>query len=158
MIKAMIYDFDGVMTDNCVYVDSTGMETVKCNRDDGYAIRQIREKTDIHQVILSEENNRCILARAKKLKIPAKTGITDKKTWVERYCKMNGHDLSDVCYVGNGLNDLEAMKLCRHRFCPCDAHKSIRGIACYFSQRGGYGVILQLFEHLCEENLINLSK
>ena len=53
-IKLIVYDFDGVMTDNCALVDEKGNELVKVNRSDGLAISKIKEK-GIKQIILSTE-------------------------------------------------------------------------------------------------------
>ena len=54
-INLIVYDFDGVMTDNCALVDEKGNELVKVNRSDGLAISKIKEK-GIKQIILSTEN------------------------------------------------------------------------------------------------------
>ena len=68
-IDAIILDFDGVLTDNSVYVDQNGIEQVKCSRSDGLAFDVLRKlKKPIH--ILSTEKNPVVLARASKLKVP----------------------------------------------------------------------------------------
>ena len=55
-IKLLVYDFDGVMTDNKVIVDENGKESVVCNRSDGLAIKLIKEM-GIAQLIMSTERN-----------------------------------------------------------------------------------------------------
>ncbi len=64
-IKLIVYDFDGVMTNNKVYVDQNGNETVQVNRADGLGISEIK-KLGIEQIIISTETNPVVSARAKK--------------------------------------------------------------------------------------------
>ena len=76
-VDLVIYDFDGVMTDNKVYVDQDGSETVCVNRSDGLAISWLRKK-GIEQVILSTETNLVVRARADKIGLRCFSGIKDK--------------------------------------------------------------------------------
>ena len=68
-IKLFVTDFDGVMTDNTVYVDENGKESVRVHRGDGYAISLLK-KEEKKQLILSTETNSVVTHRAKKLNIP----------------------------------------------------------------------------------------
>jgi len=77
-IKLIAYDFDGVMTDNKVYVDQNGKETVQVNRADGMGVSEIK-KLGIEQIIISTEKNPVVSARAKKLDIYCLQEIENKK-------------------------------------------------------------------------------
>ena len=77
-IKLFVYDFDGVMTDNKVYVDQDGKETVQVNRGDGLGISEIK-KLGIEQIIISTEKNPVVVKRAEKLGIGCMQGIENKK-------------------------------------------------------------------------------
>ena len=77
-IKLIVYDFDGVMTDNRVYINESGIETVCVSRADGLGISEIK-KLGIEQIIISTEKNTVVSARAKKLDIPFMQGINNKK-------------------------------------------------------------------------------
>ena len=55
-IKLICYDFDGVMTDNKVYIDQDGCEMVQVNRADGLGVAEIK-KLGINQIIISTEKN-----------------------------------------------------------------------------------------------------
>ena len=68
-INLIVYDFDGVMTDNKVFVDQKGREMVQVNRADGLGISEIK-KLGIEQIIVSTENNPVVSVRAIKLGIP----------------------------------------------------------------------------------------
>jgi len=143
-IQLIVYDFDGVMTDNKVIISEDGREAVFCNRADGLAIQKIKE-LGIPQIILSTEENQVVKARAKKLNIEVAHGITDKKIVLIDYCKKRNYDLKKVLYIGNDLNDLEVMKLVGYPIAPIDAVKEIKEIAKIITKaRGGKGVIREL--------------
>ena len=86
LIQLIVYDFDGVMTDNRVYVDQDGREMVRVNRADGLGISGIK-KIGIQQIIISTEKNPVVSTRAKKLGIPCLQGIDNKKKALIDYCK-----------------------------------------------------------------------
>lgn len=149
-IKLIIYDFDGVMTDNRVMVDQNGIESVMVNRGDGYGVTNIK-KLDIKQVIVSTETNPVVRRRAEKLKIEVIHGVEDKKTIVANYIKDNGFDKEDVMYIGNDLNDIEAMGEVGFVGAPKDAEEEILEIADWISSKnGGYGVLRELYRELCK--------
>ena len=145
MLNLIVYDFDGVMTDNKVYVDQDGREMVQVNRADGLGI-SILKKLGIAQIILSTEANPVVYARARKLGIPCLQGIGDKAKALRDFCKENKYDLESVGYVGNDINDLEAMQLASASFCPADAHRDIIKISTHvLKTKGGDGVVREKF-------------
>lgn len=150
----IVYDFDGVMTDNRVLVDEDGKEYVMVNRGDGYAVRMIKDRLNIPQIILSTETNPVVLRRGEKLGIPVISNAGDsKKCILERYLNDNVIAPTKTLYIGNDLNDLEAMMLCGYRCCPADAESEIKAIAHHiFKAFGGHGVIRELYRNLSEEH------
>ena len=145
-IKILVYDFDGVMTDNRVYVDQDGHEMVQVNRADGLGVSEIR-KLGIEQVILSTEENPVVSARAKKLGITCLQGIEDKAEALKKFCSEKGIHLSTVAYVGNDINDKDVIKIAGITFCPADAHDSIKVISDHvLKTNGGNGVIRELLD------------
>ena len=144
----IVYDFDGVMTDNKVYVDQHGNEMVQVSRADGLGIEEIR-KLGLQQIILSTETNPVVAARAKKLDLFCIQGVNNKAQALVDYCENHQIELSDVAYVGNDINDLEVMKLVGTTFCPSDAHVSIKDISqCILDSKGGEGVSREIFDQL----------
>ena len=142
----IVYDFDGVMTDNRIYMDENGKETVQINRGDGLGVSEIK-KMDIQQIIISTERNPVVSARAKKLDIPCLQGIDNKKAALIDYCNKNDIDLKKVAFVGNDINDKEVMKAAGAAFCPSDAHDNIKAISDYILKaKGGHGVVRELFD------------
>ena len=76
-IKLLVYDFDGVMTDNKVFVDQYGKEMVQVSQADGLEFAEIR-KLGIQQMILSTETHSVVSARAKKLDLFCLQGAENK--------------------------------------------------------------------------------
>jgi 3-deoxy-D-manno-octulosonate 8-phosphate phosphatase (KDO 8-P phosphatase) len=151
-IELIVYDFDGVMTDNKVYVDQFGKESVQVNRGDGLGVSEIK-KIGIRQIIISTEKNAVVSTRAKKLKIECLQGVDNKKTVLTDYCSQSKIKIETVAFVGNDINDKDAMEMVGYSFCPSDAHKSVKEISDHtFQAKGGSGVIRELFEYLTKED------
>jgi YrbI family 3-deoxy-D-manno-octulosonate 8-phosphate phosphatase len=147
-ISLIIYDFDGVMTDNTVIVREDGQESVICNRSDGLAVSLIKE-WGIPQAIISTETNKVVAARAAKLGIPVIHGVSNKKETVLAYCCELDINPQEILYIGNDLNDLEVMRTVGYPVCPNDAYKEIQDIArLVLPVGGGCGVIRGLLNYL----------
>jgi len=143
-IDLIIYDFDGVMTNNRVIVSQDGTEAVIVNRADGLGVDYLR-KEGVPQMILSTESNPVVNARAKKLRIDLIQNCGDKKEALSKVCKEKGYDLAKVIFVGNDMNDLEAMKTVGYPIAPADAHTDILDIAVLVTKaKGGGGVVREL--------------
>jgi len=147
-IHLIVYDFDGVMTNNKVTVDQNGVESVIVNRGDGYGVSRIKDLA-ISQVIISTEVNEVVKHRAKKLGIPAIHGVGDKRCILQDYCVQNNIPLSQVLFIGNDLNDYDAMMSVGYPCCPADAEIEIREISkLIFTSKGGEGVVRELYRYL----------
>jgi len=150
-VKLIVYDFDGVMTDNKVYVDQIGNETVQVNRADGMGISEIK-KLDVKQIIISTEKNPVVSVRASKIGIPCLQGVDNKKDVLLDYCRKNNFDLKQVAYIGNDINDKDVMETVGITFCPADAHDSIKGISNHvLKTKGGGGVIRELLDLIIKQ-------
>jgi len=147
----IVYDFDGVMTDNHVLFFQDGTEAVFVNRADGWGVAQLR-KAGFRQIILSTENNKVVSARAKKLNIEVLQGSSDKAQDLVSFCQKYEIDIKKVLYIGNDLNDLDVMHLVGFPMAPADAHSQVLRIARHVTlARGGEGVIKELSEWLLKE-------
>ena len=147
-IKLIVYDFDGVMTDNRVFVTQDGKESVACNRGDGLGIDMIKGMS-IPQIILSTETSNVVLQRAEKLGIFAIHGTGNKKNSLSSYCLKKDIFLKKVLYVGNDLNDMDVMRRVGFPICPADAHEKIRELSIYITKaKGGGGVVRELADWL----------
>lgn len=147
-IRLIVYDFDGVMTDNRVIVSEDGKESVVVNRSDGLAISRIR-RSGVPQLILSTESNPVVKIRAEKLDIPALSGISSKKDALINYCKKNNVELKNTLFVGNEINDLDAMKIVGYPVAPGNACRLVLKTAKFITKaNGGEGVIRELLDIL----------
>jgi len=147
-INLILYDFDGVMTDNRVLLVEDGKEAVFVNRADGLAVEMIKG-LGIAQMIVSTETNRVVEARAKKLGIPFLQAVKDKRKAVAEYLNGNNINSSKVIFVGNDINDKDVMRLVGWPVAVADAHKEIKKIAkVILLAKGGYGAIRELMDYI----------
>lgn len=159
-IHTIAFDFDGVFTDNKVWFDQDGRESVRCDRADGLAFDMLRafrveKKLYADFFILSKEINPVVLARAQKLKLDCYHGIGDKLSFMQAYLTKrfpsNPKPFSGVIYLGNDLNDLALMKQSGYSVAPGDAHPKIRQTAdLVLEQRGGEGFVRAFVERLLD--------
>jgi len=146
--SVFVFDFDGVLTNNKVYLDENGKELVVCSRADGLAF-DVLKKLKIPAYILSTEKNPVVSARAKKLKIQAIQGVANKVLGIQEIAKLESCELEDIFYIGNDLNDYHAIKLCGFTACPLDSHESIKQISDVILQaKGGEGAVRELLEEV----------
>jgi N-acylneuraminate cytidylyltransferase len=151
-IDLIVYDFDGVFTDNRVLVRQDGMESVLVNRADGLGINMIKN-LEIPQLILSTETNPVVEVRAKKVGLPILHNSQDKLKTLRTYCHKHGHDLTRVLYVGHDINDLGVMKVVGYPLCPSDAYDEIKKISKFvLSVSGGAGVVRELTKYIEVKN------
>ena len=155
-IDAIVCDFDGVLTNNQVYLDQEGKEWVGCSRADGLAFDVLR-KLRKPAYILSTEKNSVVTARANKLKIPALQGIDNKIKALEELVEKQGFELKNIMYVGNDLNDYRAMQLCGYTACPSDSHEMIKSISTFvLKAAGGNAVVRELLEDVFGLDIVEI--
>ena len=140
-IKAVIFDFDGVFTDNRVIVSTTGEEFVICDRGDGMGTNLLAA-AGIKMLILSKEKNAVVTSRGKKLNIEVIQGCDDKLPELIQWLQKNNVDAQQAAYIGNDINDLECLKHVGVAVIPADAHHSVIDTATWILQHnGGRGAI-----------------
>ena len=152
-IDAIVFDFDGVLTNNLVYLVQDGKEMVSCSRADGLAFDVLR-RIQKPAYIISTEKNPVVTARANKLKIPVLQGIGNKTECLKELIDREKFDLKNILYVGNDLN---AMKVCGFTACPADSHEMIKSIATIvLKTKGGGGIVRELLETVFQVNFIKI--
>jgi len=146
-ISTLIMDFDGVMSDDLVYVDQNGRESVRCSRSDGYGISLLKEKTSIQLLILSRETNPVVRARASKLEIETFQSVTKKDDAIKGLIAERKLNQNEILYIGNDLTDLVVLPLVGYFACPADAHPQVlRQADLVLKHAGGKGAIRELAE------------
>jgi 3-deoxy-D-manno-octulosonate 8-phosphate phosphatase (KDO 8-P phosphatase) len=145
-IKLVVLDFDGVLTNNKVLLNEHGEEFVSCSRGDGIAFDALR-KMQIQTIILSTEKNKVVSSRAKKLQVQAIQNISNKKDKLLEIIDEYQLSKDEVMFVGNDINDINAMLLCKFTFCPSDSHELVKKIAnITLRTKGGDGIMREILE------------
>ncbi len=143
-IKAIVFDFDGVMTDDQVYITETGQEMVMVSRSDGMGISALRN-AGLKLLILSKERNPVVARRAEKLQIEVIQACDNKLEALTKWLSKNQLLLSQCAYVGNDINDLQCMQAVKLAIAPIDAHPQATQAAHWrLTRAGGKGAIREL--------------
>jgi YrbI family 3-deoxy-D-manno-octulosonate 8-phosphate phosphatase len=150
-IQAVVFDFDGVMTDNSVYVSENGQESVRCNRGDGWGVARMLD-AGIRMAVMSTEENEVVRVRCKKLRLECFHKLGDSK--FERFsawCKEHGLNMERTIYVGNDENDVECLRGAGVGVVPADAHGSAKKVADWvLSRNGGQGAVRELCDMILD--------
>jgi N-acylneuraminate cytidylyltransferase len=145
-IGAVVFDFDGVFTDNRVLVGEDGRESVSCNRSDGLGLDYLRE-AGVPMLVLSTERNSVVAARCKKLQLECRQGLRDKGAALKDFAAERNIPLSSIVYVGNDLNDKECLLASGCGIIVSDAHPTVRDLAAITLTRpGGEGAVREVCE------------
>jgi YrbI family 3-deoxy-D-manno-octulosonate 8-phosphate phosphatase len=152
-IDLLVFDFDGVMTDDRVWVDEQGHEAVVANRRDGLGIAMLR-KAGIPMVVLSTETNPIVAARCRKLELTAIQGVEDKQAALASLLQERMLDPKNVIYVGNDVNDLPCFTLVGCAVVVADAHPDVIAHAdLVLSHNGGQGAVRELCDKIIQNRL-----
>jgi 3-deoxy-D-manno-octulosonate 8-phosphate phosphatase (KDO 8-P phosphatase) len=142
--KIIFTDFDGCLTDDRVWLNQDGEEFVAANRKDGLAISRLKT-FGIRVVVISTETNKVVTARATKLGIEALQGLSNKVEAIDIYLSKNNLFWSDSWYIGNDVNDIQAIRKAKFSICPSDAVKMVKKeVDLKLKTKGGYGVLSEL--------------
>lgn len=143
-VRLVAFDFDGVFTDNTVYVTQDGTEAVRCNRSDGLGLRKL-EALNLLPIIVSTEVNPVVTARGKKLGIRVIQGCNDKRATLDELVTELGIALENVAFVGNDINDLLCLSAVGLPMVVQDAHPDVLPYACYQTRAlGGFGAVREI--------------
>lgn len=153
-VHTIVFDFDGVFTDNKVYVGADGAELVRCDRGDGLGIDMLRAaratgRLKAEVFVLSKERNPVTEARARKLKLECHAACDDKLNFIRD--RLKDRPFAGLIYVGNDLNDLPVMLRAGFSVAPADAHERVRAVAsAVLPQAGGNGFVRAFVERLLD--------
>ena len=143
-VRLIAFDFDGVFTDNTVYVDQQGIESVRCWRSDGLGLARLRD-VGVGAFIISTETNPVVQMRAKKLQLPCTQGIADKAAAILATCTQLAVDPRDTMFVGNDINDIPAFRVVGLPVGVADAYPEILPHVRYRTQApGGFGAVREI--------------
>lgn len=149
-VRILAIDFDGVMTDNKVYVDQTGREMVVCSRLEGFGLRRAA-RSGVYCFILSTEANPVVKARADKLKLDCHQNIKDKVKAFDAILAEHGLSLEQSAFIGNDINDRELLKRVGLPVIVNDAHECLDDLDAFRTVKdGGQGAVRELCDALAD--------
>jgi len=156
-VHTIVFDFDGIFTDNLVLTDQLGNESVLCSRSDGLGFdifRNFCRKSSWtpDYFILSKESNPVVSKRAHKLKVKCIQSAHNKLEYISHYLRTNSKQAKGLIYLGNDLNDLSVMAMPDvFSVAPCDSHPLVISRAsCVLPRRGGHGFVRLFIELLLD--------
>jgi 3-deoxy-D-manno-octulosonate 8-phosphate phosphatase (KDO 8-P phosphatase) len=135
-VRLAVFDFDGVFTDNRVWVNEHGEEALAFSRSDGLGLRRL-DDVGVRYLIVSMEQNPIVGARADKLQVDCVQGITDKLAVVRERTADAGVALADTAFVGNDINDADCLRAVGCPVVPADAWPEVKPLARWVLTRGG---------------------
>ena len=149
-VRLAVFDFDGVFTDNRVWVDEEGHETLAFSRSDGLGLRRL-EEVGVRPLIVSMEQNSIVGARAQKLRVDCVQGVEDKLAVLRERTGDLGVALEDTAYVGNDINDAECLGAVGVPVVPADAWPEVKPLALWvLSRAGGTGCVREFCDAVWE--------
>ena len=152
-VELIVFDFDGVMTDNRVWVDQDGREMVAANRSDSLGLSRLR-RTGVKAFVLSREINPVVAARCRKLDVPYLQGERDKASALQALLSEQKIDPAYVVYVGNDVNDLPCFPVVGCAVAVADALPEVCEQAdIVLRQRGGHGAVREICDLIYDKNL-----
>jgi len=145
-LRFVAFDFDGVFTDNGVWISETGQESVRCSRFDGLGLSALR-RLGIGLVVISTEENPVVSARCRKLQIDCVQDCKQKDEELRRLVTEFGATLEETAFVGNDINDLPALEIVGLPVVVADAYPTAKKARYLETTRpGGHGAVREFCE------------
>jgi len=149
-LRLVVLDFDGVLTDNRVWVDEQGHEMVAANRSDSMGLKLLRQ-AGVEVMVLSTEVNPVVSARCQKLRLPVLQGVEDKVTALRQVLAERSIEPREVIFMGNDINDTPCFPLVGCAVVPADAQPAAQQVADIILTRpGGHGAVRELCDMILE--------
>jgi len=153
-IKAIALDVDGVLTDGSFWWGADGQEWKRFNFRDVMGISRA-QKAGIMFGLISGENSPLIDRFATKMNITEIfKGCKQKGQALQEFATRNGLSLAAIAFMGDDINDVEALKMAGLSAVPGDAHPSAREQATFVTKAiGGHGAVRELVDHVMQSGL-----
>jgi 3-deoxy-D-manno-octulosonate 8-phosphate phosphatase (KDO 8-P phosphatase) len=153
MIKMVVFDVDGTLTDGKIYTGAKGEMVKAFNVKDGLGITKLYSY-GIVPVIITGRKSDILVTRSNELEIEeVYKGINDKVGELRKIAEKYKYKLSQIAYMGDDENDLDCMKVCGVSGCPADATKEVKNASDFISEKeGGNGAVREFIEYILEKN------
>lgn len=152
-VELIAFDFDGVFTDNTVYVSQEGIESVRCWRSDGLGLAKLPH-VGVKAFIISTEMNPVVAARARKLNLACEQGVADKAAAIVATCMALGVAPERTMFVGNDINDIPAFRSVGMPVAVADAYPDVLPHVLMVTKKsGGFGAVREICDLVVEAKL-----
>ena len=153
MIKLVLLDVDGTLTDGGIYRGNNGEELKRFNVKDGYAIVNA-QKLGIEFGIITGRKSELVEIRSNELKIKyLYQGISEKTVILKEIMQKTGLKKEEIAYMGDDLNDILIMKQSGLTGAPKDAANEVVQIADFVSEKnGGSGAVREFVEYILKKD------
>jgi 3-deoxy-D-manno-octulosonate 8-phosphate phosphatase (KDO 8-P phosphatase) len=153
MIKLLLTDVDGVLTDGGVYYSEQGEYLKRFNIRDGMGVERLRKIAGIETGIITGENSGSVIKRAEKLNITElHLGIKDKRSLLDEILKRKNLLATEIAFIGDDVNDIGIMESVGIAACPADAIEMVKKVSAFIcSKNGGHGAFREFAEWLISE-------
>ena len=154
MIKMLVMDVDGTLTDGKIYMGDNGEVMKAFDIQDGYGIANILPDIGVAPVIITGRRSQIMENRAKELGIhELYQGVSNKAMQLKTIAEEHDLMLDEVAYIGDDLNDLECMQLCGLSACPQNAVNEVKETVDYVcSHIGGQGAVREFIGYIKSQN------
>jgi 3-deoxy-D-manno-octulosonate 8-phosphate phosphatase (KDO 8-P phosphatase) len=140
-VRFAVFDFDGVFTDNRVWTNERGEESIACWRGDATGLRRLDE-VGVDYLILSTETNDAVGARARKIRANCVQAVDDKLPVLREEAARRGVSLEETAYLGNDVNDAGCLEAVGLPVVPADAWPEVVPLArLVLTREGGRGCV-----------------
>lgn len=155
MIRYLILDVDGTLTDGGIYYDNQGNEFKKFCTKDGTGL-VIGRASGIKMVVVTGRECEATKRRLEELHIDyIYQGVKNKFEFLKSWIEDNKISRNEMGYIGDDVNDLASMQLCLFTACPSDACEDVKCISSYISPiSGGHGAVRDVIEHYLRERCL----
>ncbi len=159
MIKLLVFDIDGTLTNGQIAYDANGIETKSFDVKDGMAIEAWVKKFGFKAVFITGRNSPIVEKRGKELGISyIYQGISDKTKVLNEILEMENLTLANVAAIGDDLNDIKMLQAVKISFCPNDATEEVKKVVSVVSSKnGGHGAAREMIEYILKISDIELK-
>jgi len=144
-VSMLAMDVDGVLTDAGMYYTESGDELKKFTTRDGMGIKML-QAAGLVTAFITREKTAIVERRGQKLAVPeVHQGVDDKLAVLTTLAKKYGLTLDQVAYIGDDVNDLEALRAVGFSAAPADAMPSVLKAVHYVcKKKGGEGAVREI--------------
>lgn len=152
MIRLLILDVDGCMTEGKIIYSNDGVESKNFNVKDGFAIKAWI-KMGHHAAIVTGRDSAIVSHRAKELDIAhVYQGVKDKLAVVESLCRELGINAEETAAIGDDLNDYRLLQWVASPYTPADGSEYLKSFANVLDRSGGNACVREMIEKVIKHN------